>query len=168
LKKNNPINLRWKYELFNDEVHETLGHLAMYKGLKYYYYNDDDLVFESIQQHIDLGGLDYLSSYFKAREKRFGPNKKVEIDTKNILIWLALNRDNFKYFNYFVKEFEGILDNKRHANAYWKNRFGHYYLKNKDYKNAKILFKKGLLRYPNSNFESEMKQGLSIAKSVTN
>ena len=47
LKKVDPKNLRWKYELFNDEVHETLGHLAMYKGIKYYYHNYDDLVFES-------------------------------------------------------------------------------------------------------------------------
>ena len=165
LKKNNPKNLRWKYELFNDEVHETLGHLAMYKGLKYYYHNYDDLVFESIQQYVDLGGSDYLTTYFKERAKRFGPNNEVEVDTKNILIWLALNRDNFEYFNSFVEEFEGILDNKRHANAYWKNRFGHYYLKKKDYKNAKIFFETGLSRYPNSSFEAEMKKGLKEATS---
>jgi len=165
LKKNNPKNLRWKYELFNDEVHETLGHLAMYKGLKYYYHNYDDLVFESIQQYVDLGGADYLTTYFKERAKRFGPNNEVEVDTKNILIWLALNRDNFEYFNFFVEEFEGILDNKRHANAYWKNRFGHYYLKNKDYNNAKIFFETGLSRYPDSNFEAEMKKGLKKSTS---
>ena len=164
LKKNNPKNLRWKYELFNDEVHETLGHLAMYKGIKHYYHNYDDLVFESLQQFDDLGGLDYLATYFKERSQRFGPNKKVEMDTKNILIWSALNEDDFKYFNSFVKEFEGILENKRHANAYWKNRLGHFYLKHKDYKNAKIFFETGLSRYPKSNFEAEMKDGLKAAQ----
>jgi len=164
LKKNSPKNLRWKYELFNDEVHETLGHLAMYKGIKYFYHNYDDLVFESLQQFEDLGGLDYLASYFKARTKRFGLDDEVEIDTKNILIWSALNEDNFKYFNSFVEEFEGILDNKRHANAYWKNRLGQFYLKHKDYKNAKIFFETGLSRYPNSNFVAEMKKGLKAAQ----
>ncbi len=165
LKKNNPKNLRWKYELFNDEVHETLGHLAMYKGIKYYYHNYDDLVFENLQQFENLGGLNYLASYFKARTKRFGPDDKVEMGTKNILVWSALNEDNFNYFNSFVKEFEGILENKRHANAYWKNRLGHFYLKHKDYKNAKIFFETGLSKYPNSNFEAEMKKGLKEATS---
>lgn len=164
LKKNDPKKLHWKYELFNDEVHETLPHLAMYKGIKHYYHNYDDLVFESIQQYVDLGGVDYLTTYFKERLIRFGPNDEVEEDTKNILIWLAWNRDNFKYFNSFVEEFEGILDNKRHANAYWKNRFGDFYLKHKDYKNAKIFFETGLSRYPNSNFEDEMKKGLKAAQ----
>ncbi len=165
LKKANPKNLHWKYELFNDEVHETLGHLAMYKGIKHYYHNYDDLVFESLQQFENLGGLDYLASYFKARTKRFGPDDKVEMDTKNILIWSALNENNFKYFNSFVEEFEGILENKRHDNAYWKNRLGHFYLKHKDYKNAKIFFETGLSKYPNSNLEVEMKKGLKTTKS---
>lgn len=165
LKKVDPKNLRWKYELFNDEVHETLGHLAMYKGIKYYYHNYDDLVFENLQQFEDLGGLDYLTKYFKARAIRFGPDSKVEMDTKDILVWSALNEDNFNYFNSFVKEFEGILDNKRHSSAYWKNRLGHFYLKHKDYKNAKTFFEKALSKYPKSNFETEMKKGLKEANS---
>jgi predicted alpha/beta superfamily hydrolase len=165
LIKNNPKNLHWKYELFNDEVHETLGHLALYKGIKYYYHNYDDLVFENLQQFEKLGGLEYLARYFKSRSKRFGPDDKVEMDTKNILVWSALNEDNFNYFNSFVKEFKGILENRRHNNAYWKNRLGHFYLKHKDYKNAKIFFETALLRFPKSNFEEEIKKGLKTAKS---
>ena len=165
LTKHNPKNLQWKYELFNDEVHETLGHLAMYKGLRHYYHNFDDLVFESIKEFESKGGIAFIKTYFKEREKRFGPNPKIEEDTKNILIWLAWNRDNFKYFNLFVEEFKGVLDNRRHANAYWKNRFGHFYLKHKDFKNAQKLFGEGLTKYPNSTFEKEMKEGLIKAKS---
>ncbi len=55
LTKHQPKNLRWKYELFNEEVHQSLPHLALYKGIKYYYHNYDSLVFESSQQYIDLG-----------------------------------------------------------------------------------------------------------------
>lgn len=164
LTKHNPKNLQWKYELFNDEVHETLGHLAMYKGLRHYYHNFDDLVFESIKEFENKGGIDFIKKYFNERKKRFGPNPKIEEDSKNILIWLAWNRDNFKYFNLFVNEFEGILDNRRHANAYWKNRFGQFYLKHKDFKNAQKLFSEGLSNYPNSSFEKEMKEGLKRAK----
>ncbi|EAR00996.1 putative esterase [Maribacter sp. HTCC2170] len=164
LKKNNPINLIWKYNLFNDEVHETLAHLAMYKGLKYYYHNYDSPVFESIQQYIDLGGIDYLTNYFKERAIRFGGDGLIDDGTKNGLIWLAWNRDNFEYFNIFMTEFKDVLTTKRYASAYWQNRFGQFYLKHKDFQNAIKYFNTGLTKYPNSNFEQEMRQGLMDAK----
>jgi len=165
LKKNNPKNLIWKYELINDEVHETMPHLAMYKGIRYYYHNYDALVFESIQHYIDMGGISYIESFLKEREKRFGSDDSIYKSTQNSLIWLGLNRDNFKYFSFFMEEFKDVLETKRYANAYWKNRLGQFYLKHKDYKNAIKYFNAGLTKYPNTNFESEMKLGLSKAKS---
>lgn len=165
LKENNPKNLIWKYDLFNDEVHETLAHLALYKGLKYYYHNYDSPVFESIQQYIDLGGMDYLTTYFKERAKRFGGNDDIDNNTKNGLIWLAWNRDNFEYFNIFMTEFNDVLTTKRYASAYWQNRFGQFYLKHKDYQNAIKYFEAGLVNYPDSQFEEEMQKGLIDAKS---
>ena len=164
LKKSSPKNLKWKYSLFNDEVHETLAHLAMYKGLKYYYHNYDSPVFESIQHYIDLGGMDYITNYFKERAKRFGGDGKIDNSTKNALIWLAWKRDNFKYFSIFMNEFKEVLSTQRYASAYWQNRLGQFYLKHKDYNNAIKFFNYGLTKYPNSNFESKMKQGLAIAK----
>ena len=168
LKKHNPKNLIWKYELFNDEVHETMPHLAMYKGLKYYYHNYDALVFESIQQYIDMGEMPYIKSFLKEREKRFGNDNSIYESIQNSLIWLGLNRNNFKYFTFFMDEFKDVLDTKRYANAYWQNKFGQFYLKHNDYKNAIKYFNIGLTKYPNTNFETEMKQGLSKAKLMTN
>ncbi|NQX80573.1 MAG: esterase [Flavobacteriaceae bacterium] len=168
LKENNPTNLIWKYELFNDEVHETLAHLAMYKGLKYYYHNYDSLVFESIQQFIDLGGMGYLATYFKERAKRFGGDDHIDESTKNGLIWLAWNRNNFEYFNIFMTEFKDVLTTRRYASAYWQNRFGQFYLKHKDYQNAIKYFNTGLTKYPNSNFEEEMQRGIVDAKNRGN
>ena len=164
LKKNNPKNLIWKYDLFNDEVHETLAHLSIYKGLKYYYHNYDSPVFESIQQYINSGGMDYLTTYFKERAKRFGGDDHIDESTKNGLIWLAWNRNDFEYFNIFMTEFKDVLTTKRYASAYWQNRFGQFYLKHKDYQNAIKYFNAGLTKYPNSNFEEEMKQGIMDAK----
>lgn len=166
LKKSNPKNLIWKYNLFNDEVHETLAHLAIFKGLKYYYHNYDSPVFESIQQYIDLGGMDYLTTYFEDRAKRFGGDGNIDDSTKNGLIWLAWNRNNFEYFNIFMNEFKDVLSTERYASAYWQNRFGQFYLSYKDYKNAIKYFNVGLKNYPNSNLETEMKQGLSKAKAI--
>ncbi|WP_299223881.1 alpha/beta hydrolase-fold protein [uncultured Aquimarina sp.] len=166
LKKNNPENLIWKYDLFNDEVHETLAHLAIYKGLKYYYHNYDSPVFESIQQYIDSGEIGYLTAYFKERAKRFGGDDHIDNSTKNGLIWLAWNRNNFEYFNIFMTEFKDVLTTERYASAYWQNRFGQFYLKHKDYQNAIKYFNAGLTKYPNSSFEEEMQLGMMNAKSM--
>ena len=168
LKKTKPDHLIWKYSLFNDEVHETLAHLAIYKGLKYYYHNYDSLVFGSIQEYIDAGGMAYLTSYFKERAKRFGGDGRIDGSTKNALIWLAWNRNNFKYFNLFMTEFKDVLNTKRYASAYWQNRFGQFYLKHKDYQNAIKYFDAGLTKYPNSRFEKEMQKGIAKAKSKVN
>ncbi|NJB69928.1 putative alpha/beta superfamily hydrolase [Saonia flava] len=164
LKNNNPKNLIWKYELFNEEVHETLAHLALFKGLKYYYHNYDSPVFESIQHYIDMGGIDYLTTYFKERAKRFGGDGSIDEGTKNALIWLAWNRNDFEYFSFFMEEFKDVLTTRRYDSAYWKNRFGQFYLKHKDYKNAIKFFELGIKKYPNSDLDAEMKQGLSEAK----
>jgi predicted alpha/beta superfamily hydrolase len=165
LKAHNPKNLIWKYDLFNDEVHETLAHLAIYKGLKYYYHNYDSPVFESIQHYNDLGGMDYLRTYFKERAKRFGGDGQIDNNTKDALIWLAWKRDNFEYFNIFMNEFKDVLTTERYASAYWQNRLGQFYLKYKDYENAIKYFNNGLTKYPNSNFEQKMRQGLTEAQS---
>jgi len=164
LKDNAPKNLAWKYRLFNDEVHESLGHLAMYKGLKYFYHNYHSPVFESIQQYIDLGGMHYLTTYFEERSERFGMSKQINNDTKDALIWLAWKRNNFEYFTLFMTEFEEVLKTKRYASAYWQNRFGQFYLKHKDYQNAIKYFEAGLTKYPSSPFEEAMHKGLIDAK----
>jgi len=164
LKKYNPKNLRWKYELFNDEVHQSLPQLSLYKGLQYYYHNYDELVFESIPAFVNAGGIPYLKSFFKERAKRFGGDGKIGDNTKNSLIWLARDHDNFKYFSFFMEEFKDVLETKRYASAYWQHRLGQFYLKHKDYKNAVKFFEAGLSKYPNTPFEERMKNGLKEAK----
>lgn len=165
LKEHSPKKLIWKYDLYNDEIHESLAHLALYKGLKFYYHNYNSLTFESIEQYIDSGGMDYLTTYFKERAKRFGGNESIDNSTKNGLIWLAWNRDNFDYFKLFMTEFEDVLTTERYASAYWQNRFGQFYLKHKDHQNAIKHFNEGLSKYPDSSFEKQMKEGLMHAKS---
>lgn len=168
MKKNDPKHLIWKYELFKDEVHETLGHLAMYKGIKYYYHNYDALVFESIQQYIDMGGIPYIKSFLKEREERFGRDDSIYESTQNSLIWLGLNRNNFEYFNIFMTEFADVLSTERYASAYWQNRLAQFYLKHNDYKNAIKYFENGIDKYPNTEFQKPMKEGLKKAKSLAN
>ena len=165
LKAHSTPNLIWTYELHNDEIHESLSNVALYKGLKYYYHNYNSLAFESIQQFNDLGGLNYLTAYFQGRSRRFGFDEAIDNSTKNTLIWLAWNRDNFEYFQLFMTEFADVLTTDRYASAYWQNRFGQFYLKHQDYENAIRYFNAGLSKYPGSRFDEPMKKGLQEAKS---
>ena len=164
LSEKNPEDLVWTYDLINEEIHESLTYMAMYKGLKFYYHNYNSLVFESVQQYIDMGGMEYLTSYFNERAERFGLDAAIDSSTKNALIWLAWKRDNFEYFQRFMTEFEDVLSTRRYASAYWQNRFGQFYLKHKDYPNAIKYFHAGLTNYPDSSFEEQMKEGLGKAK----
>ncbi|MEL6535999.1 MAG: alpha/beta hydrolase-fold protein [Bacteroidota bacterium] len=164
LKEHAPQNLVWEYDLINEEIHESLAHVALYKGLRFFYHNYNSLSFESIQQYEDLGGMEYLNHYFEGRAQRFGGDGAIDNSTKNTLIWLAWNRDNFEYFQLFMTEFEDVLSTDRYASAYWQNRFGQFYLKHQDYPNAIKYFNAGLTQYPNSRFEEQMKEGLAEAK----
>lgn len=150
LEKTKPKNLTWKYQKFNDEVHESLPYLAMYHGLKYYYHNFHSLLYKDIKTFHAKGGLPYLKSYFKKRGERFGFSTEVSDAAKNDLIWLGLNRDDFKNFDYFMTEFKEVLSTKRYQSNYWQNNLAQFYLKNKSYAKAKSHFEYGIKHFSGS------------------
>ncbi|WKK67086.1 hypothetical protein [Lutimonas zeaxanthinifaciens] len=80
--------------------------------------------------------FNHIHDYFEERSQRFGGDGSIDDKTKNGLIWLAWNRNNFEYFSFFMTEFEDVLSTKRYDSAYWQNRFGQFYLAHKDYNNA--------------------------------
>ncbi len=163
LNELSPKHLKWKYELFNDEVHESLAYLALYHGLKYYYHNFNSLVFSSIDSYNELGGMDYIKEYYNARGKRFGLPLEPDNSVKNSLIWLAWNRNNYEYFHMFMTEFSDVLSTQRYASAYWQNRLGQFYLKHKNYESAIGFFETGIEKYPDASRMASMYFGLGMA-----
>jgi predicted alpha/beta superfamily hydrolase len=143
-------NLNWHYQKFNDETHETLPYVSMYQGLKYYYNDFDTLSFSSIDEYIKLGGMDYLTQYFAKRGERFGFPMGISNDTKNNLIWLAWNRNNYEYFDQFMTVFKDVLTTKRYDSAYWQNRFGRFYLKHGNLEASKDYFTKAIIKFPDA------------------
>ena len=161
LEERKPHNLTWKYQKFDDEIHESLAYLAMYHGLRYYFHDFKSLVFSSIKEFIDLGGIPYLKNYFKTRGERYGFPTEVDKSTKHSLIWLAWNRNDFEAFTLFMTEFNEMVEtNESYDNAYWKNRFGQFYLKHNDIGNALLYFNQGIDGYPDSREMAEMYAGL--------
>ncbi|WP_347923747.1 alpha/beta hydrolase-fold protein [Pontimicrobium sp. SW4] len=163
IDKSTPSNLEFKYEKLNEETHETLPYLALFHGLKYFYHNYKTLDYSSFKEYEDLGGLPYLKKYFSERGRRFGFSTHIADETKNGLIWLAWNKDNFNYFKFFMTEFKDVLSTKRYDSAYWQNRFGQMYLKHKDLDTAIMYFSNGINTYGDSRELSQMYYGLSKA-----
>ena len=73
--------------------------------------------FSSIDEYVKLGGMEYLKGYFAKRGERFGFPADIANATKNGLIWLAWNRDNYEYFDRFMTAFKYVLTTKRYDSA---------------------------------------------------
>ncbi|MTI40610.1 alpha/beta hydrolase-fold protein [Fulvivirga lutimaris] len=163
LKANDIDNLVWDVRLFNDEIHESLPYLSMYHGLKFYYHNYASPSFSSIKDFEERGGLPYLNDYFKQRGERFGMSQEIDYATKNTLIWMAWNQDEFSAFKQFMTEFEDVLGTPRYASAYWQNRLGQYYLKYEDFDSAIPFFERGIRDYPDDEYMAQMYSGLGLS-----
>ena len=163
LKKKSLKNLNWKYQILNNEIHESLAYVALYQGLRYYYHNYGSLVFSNVNEFKELGGISYLEKYFIARGKRFGFDPKIDNSTKDSLIWLAWNHDDFATFHFFMEKFKEVLSTKRYDSAYWQNRFAQFYLKHGDLNNAIDYFNHGIKKYPKAKEQARMNSGLATA-----
>lgn len=151
--------LNWRYQKFNEEVHASVPYVTMYQGLKHYYFNYQSLVFSDLEAFNSLGGLDYLTRYFKVRGQRFNLPQTIPDSTKNSLIWLAWNNNDFKHFTLFMKVFDSVLSSKRNTSMMWQNRFARFYLKHGDLVNAQRYFEQAIHKYPN---KAKLHEGLSL------
>ena len=165
LESNNVSGLHWKYELLNEEEHETLAYASLYRGLKFFYHNYRSLVFSSIDDFNERGGIPFLKQYFKERGERFSLPTEIDDATKNSLIWLAWNRDQFEAFELFMNAFSDVLTTRRYANAYWQNRLARYYLKYRSFDQAVSFFERGINEYPDDRYNAAMHAGLGLAYS---
>jgi len=169
LLQEKPIkNIVWQYEKFNNETHSSLPYLAMYHGLRHYYHNFSSLEFYSIQHFEDFGGISAIKAYFKKRAKRFSFSEKIDDSTKNNLIWLSWKRNNFKYFDFFMDEFQDVLSTKRYQSNYWQNRLAQFYLANNDFDKAQFHFEYGIEKFKgNAEIYSGLSQVYYAKKSKT-
>ncbi|MEO9853410.1 MAG: alpha/beta hydrolase-fold protein [Reichenbachiella sp.] len=163
LTEQNFANLTWEYRKFNEETHESLPYLSMYHGLRFYYHNYGSIVYASIDDFHQKGGIPYLREYFRQRGERFDQDTEIDNSTKNTLIWMAWKEDNFSSFDLFMKEFADVLDTKRYASAYWQNRLAQFYLKYGDVVNAITYFNRGIQKYPDPKYLAKMHAGLGEA-----
>tara|TARA_Y100001949_G_C15966686_1_gene321876 strand:+ start:159 stop:1385 length:1227 start_codon:yes stop_codon:yes gene_type:complete len=166
LEKHPLNNLEWTFQSFDDEVHESLPYVSLYRGLRYFYHNYSAYIIADTREFTERGGLPELKRYFQERGERFGLDTAVSASTKNMLIWLAWKQDDFESFRYFMNEFEEVLSSRRYASAYWQHRLGSYYLVNDHFQEAIQYFTTGIEQYPDQTFLSAMyaKRGKAFAQ----
>ena len=166
LEKHPLNNLEWTFQSFDDEVHESLPYVSLYRGLRYFYHNYSAYIIADTPEFTARGGMPELKRYFQERGERFGLDTAVSASTKNMLIWLAWKQDDFESFQYFMDEFEEVLTTRRYASAYWQHRLGSYYLANDHFQEAIQYFTKGIEQYPDRAYLSAMyaKRGEAFAQ----
>lgn len=147
----NPISkLHWKLDKFNDETHQTTPYLALYKGLKYIFHNYSIPEFIDISEFKQRGGVPYLNKYFIERSERFGFEQTIDDKTKNHLIWLSWNQNNYPEFDSFMVQFDDVLKTKRYDSIFWQNNFALFYLKHGNTKQAEQYFSRAIEKFPES------------------
>ncbi|WP_286232766.1 alpha/beta hydrolase-fold protein [Thalassotalea sediminis] len=151
LLANNPLKqLHWRFEKFNQETHQSTPYIALYKGLMNIFQNYRLPEFVSIEEFKERGGLPYLNDYFKKRGERFGVEKVISDKTKNHLIWLALNDDDYSAFDLFMREFSDVLATQRYNAVFWQNRIALFYLRHENTTKAQQYFEQAIVKFPDS------------------
>jgi predicted alpha/beta superfamily hydrolase len=161
-------HLKWKYELHNQETHESMAYTSLYQGLRYYYHNYSSKVYSGTKEFYEEGGLAALKRYFRERGERFGLDTAIDASTKNSLIWLAWKHNDFPSFELFMTEFADVLSTRRYASAYWQHRLGQFYLTHNDPIHAIEYFTRGINEYPDPEYMAAMNAGLGSAYALTN
>jgi len=145
-KANN--NLRWKYDLFDNENHYSTTIVTMNKGLKSFFNDYAPIRFYSLEEFNKTGGITALKELFKKRGDRYQISKDVHDDTKRYLFLLAVQENNFHVFRALENEFPTFLTTFSRDNMF--ERFGQFYVKHKAYKKAIQYYKKGVKKFPKS------------------
>ncbi|MFT4536893.1 MAG: putative alpha/beta superfamily hydrolase [Saprospiraceae bacterium] len=151
-------NVRWKYNLSDNENHYTTPLTTINEGLKSFFSDYGPLRFYSLQEFRDFGGIEALKSHYKNRGDRYQVSTDIHSDTKHYLLLQSHKEDNFKIFDELVKEFAGeIFIENYYRQARWFVRYSIFYLDNNRWKDAVEILRLGLEKFPNTSvLQNEM------------
>lgn len=98
LKEKANNNLRWKYDLFDNENHYSTTVITMNRGLKSFFKDYPPIRFYSLDDFNKMGGIPALKKLYINRGERYQNSKEVHSDTKRYLFLLAVRENNFVVF----------------------------------------------------------------------
>ncbi len=148
LQKKAPKNLRWKSELFVEEDHWSTPYRTIYRGLTEYYYDYQPLLFESLQDYENAGGIQHLINHYQRRGEKYNVSHEIHPSTIFNLLSLSMRADNYESFDFFMTYFTGEIPGLYPVR--WHHRYGQFYLKHEKLQKAQSFFKEALQAMPNS------------------
>jgi len=150
INKKNNTEKSWRYKTFDREDHYTTPLKTIHEGLSDYFADYKPVRLRSLKAYDDYGGLEALRAYYKKRGERYNLPIEIHGETKHFLIYNALTEDNYERFNFYIKEeFSDYI--KTISRDIWFNRYGQFYLKHKNLKEAEYFFTYGLTKIPDSS-----------------
>jgi len=140
--------LNWRYSILNREEHHTTPFKTLNEGIIDYFRNYKPVNFRSLKEYEEFGGLAALTAFYKKRGKRFNVSTEIDRSTKMFILYYAVLENNYEKFVYFENAFEGHIESNTRAS--WFHRYGSFYLKNKNSKEALYVYNYGLKKLGDS------------------
>ena len=144
-----PETMKWRYDLSKDDNHYSTPLITFNRGLKEFFSDYVPIRFYSIKQFDEFGGMSALYKFFKDRGERYDLPTVIHPKTKGYLLNLTVNNNDYKNYEVFIKEFEGIFEEYFNW-EYSFNKYGQFYLAHNAPAKAIEIFNIGLIKFPNS------------------
>lgn len=155
------VDHRWRYTVFDREDHYTTPLKTIHEGLSDYFNDYKPIRLRSLEAYDKYGGLDALRAYYKKRGERYDLPTDIHKETKHFLVYNAMSEDNYERFKLYLNEFDEFLGSV--SRDFWLDRFATFYLKNKNYEEALLIYENGINRFPNSAVLYEGKGDVYLA-----
>ncbi len=148
LKIHNASNIIWEIDNLLNEDHYTTPLKTINNGLKVHFQDYNTLRFYSLKEFDQLGNLDYIKKYYQHRGDRYGISSDVHKTTRHFLLFNAMKENNFERFKVYANVFKAHFQNP--TLEIWVIRFGDYFAKNGEKKEALDVYNSGLKKFPKS------------------
>ncbi|MBW1296307.1 alpha/beta hydrolase-fold protein [Aquimarina litoralis] len=149
LTENLSDKVRWEYQLLKDENHHSTPTLTIHKGLNTYFNDYPYLRFKTLKDFAAYGGISRLKDHYQKRGEKYNISQDIHKSTKHFLLLQSMKEDDYKSFDFFMKEFEGYYKSK--TRDLWFNRYAQFYLKHENPNQAIEILKVGLDKFQNSS-----------------
>ena len=146
--KNTQQDFNWRYAILDREEHHTTPFKTLNEGIVDYFHNYKPISYRTLKQYDDFGGLAGLKAFYTKRGERFGISTKIDEITKMFILYTAVLENNYEQFVHYEKAFNNhIQTNTRDS---WFHRYGVFYLKHKNIKEALNMYNNGLTKLGDS------------------
>lgn len=149
LKKKGGKGLNWTFKALESEEHRSTPFTTLYHGTAQYFQYFPELQFNSLEDFLNAGGLEYVHKYYQKRASKYGFPEQPSDWTMFSITRNAIRASDFKQFDALVSEFgkTNFLERLRLNRAC---AIAEFYLENQGFEKALELFSLLSEKHPDS------------------